>query len=176
MQPHTTPTRRRSARSLLAMALGLGLVAAISAPAMAAQPTVTSRNVEFSVLDEIDTESCPGLTIEVDLTGVRNRTEYYDNEGNLIREIINVRYWFTFTNVDDPSLVVKSPGHRHITFDYVNDLFTDTGVYRSGTMPGAGNVLLVAGRVVSTLETEELISATPHAVEFLGEFCEALAG
>jgi hypothetical protein len=152
------------------------LVVSSAATTLAAPPTVVSRNFQFSFLDSIDTESCPGITIEVDLEGVRNWTDYSNADGELVKSIINVRYWFTFTNVDDPSLVVKSPGHRHITFDYVNDIYTDSGIYRNGTMPGAGNVLQVAGRTIETLESAEFISATPKRVEILDEFCSALGG
>ena len=166
----------RAVRSLLMFGGVLLLVVTSAATTLAAPPTVVSRNVAFSFLDSIDTESCPGLTIEVDLEGVRNRTDYYNADGELVKSIINVRYWFTFTNVDDPSLVVKSPGFRHITLDYANDIYTDSGIYRNATMPGAGNVLQVAGRTVETIETEEPISTTPKRVEILDEFCAALAG
>ena len=170
------PHRRRLVQTLTILGGALLLVITSAASAFAAPPTVVSRNFEFSFPDGIDTESCPGLTIEVDLEGVRNWTDYYNQDGELVKSIINVRYWFTFTNVDDPSLVVKSPGHRHITLDYANNIYTDSGIYRNATMPGAGNVLQSAGRYKETLDSETFLWATPNRLEGHDTFCSALAG
>lgn len=166
----------RLVRTVGAALLLTALTALTAGAALAAPPTVVSRNFTFSFPTAIDTESCPGLTIEVDLEGVRNWTDFYDQDGELTRSVINVRYWFTFTNTADPSLVAKSPGFRHIELDYANDTFTESGIYRNATMRGEGNILQVAGRTVETLETAELLLATPHRVEILDDFCAALAG
>ena len=168
--------RRRAIQALAMLAGALLLVGSSAATALAATPTVVSRNFEFSFLDVIDTESGPGVTLEVDVEGVRTWTDYSNADGELVKSIINVRYWFTFTNVDDPSLVAKSPGRRHITFDYVNNVYTDSGIYRNATMPGAGNVLQSAGRYEETLDTEEFLWATPNRLEGHDQFCSALAG
>src|SRR5215211_7489379 len=69
-------------------------------------------------------------------------------------------------------------GVRHIVFDFVNGTFTETGVLRHVTVPGQGIVLHESGRIVSGLESEELIfEAGPHQL-FHGDlagFCSVLA-
>jgi hypothetical protein len=165
----------RSSRAVVAAGAALLLLAAVAGPAAAAPPQVELRNEPLAFPDLVDTESCPGLTILAHLEGKRSRTNYYNRDGELTRTVIQVRYWFTFTNVDDPSIVSTSPGHRHIELDYVNNTFTDTGIYRNVTMPGAGNIHHVTGRYVDSLETGEVVAINgPH--EDLAEFCTAMAG
>ncbi len=145
-----------------------GAVAAVT-------PDKIARHDEFS-FSFIDTESCPGLEIQSDLEAKRNRTDYFDQDGTLVRTVINVQYRITFTNLADPTLAARTPGHRHIVLDYVNNTFTDTGVYRNVTVPGAGNVLHVSGRVLAALDHDEILAMSGPHEDFLGDFCAALGG
>ena len=134
---------RRAASGMLA---GMALALAMAGTAVAAPPETLDRsNLDFTF---VDTEICTGLEILTTFVGKRSATVYRDGDGNDLRLVINVQYWGTFTNLADPDLTVRSPGHRHITFDFVNNTFTDVGVYRSVTVQGSGSILLEAGRWV----------------------------
>jgi hypothetical protein len=165
----------RLARVVAAIGAALLLVGAMAGSATAATVEVVARNEPIVGPDLINTWDCPGLTVREHLEGERSRTNFYNNEGALVRTVVQVRYTFTFTNVDDPGQVARSAGHRHIVLDYERNTFTETGIYRNVTMPGEGNILQVVGRSVSTLDTEELIQLSgPH--EDLEKYCAALAG
>jgi len=167
--------RHRAGKMLGTVSGALLLVLTVAGTAAAATPVVELRNEPIVAPDFINTEDCPGLTIRDHLEGVRSRTHFYNNEGELVRTVILVRYTFTFTNVDDPTIVARSPGVRHIVLDYENNTFTETGIYRNVTMRHEGNIWHVNGRWQETLDTEELISVSgPH--ESTDEYCAAMAG
>jgi hypothetical protein len=165
---------RRAAGGMLA---GMALALAMAGTAVAAPPETLDRSDLDFVF--VDTEICPGLEIWTTFQGKRSATVYRDNDGNDLRLVINVQYIGTFTNVDNPDLTLRTPGHRHIEFDFVNNTYTDVGVYRSVSMQGSGNILLQAGRWVETLDTMILIAVSgPHEDWFgdLDGFCGALGG
>ena len=86
---------------------------------------------------------------------------------------------FVVTNTNDVTgTSVRDTGSRHITFDFVANTFTETGVLRHVTVSGSGIVLHEAGRIVISLTDDSVIfMAGPHQL-FAGdvaEFCAALA-
>jgi hypothetical protein len=168
-------TPRSSRRTLVGATASLLLLLAVAGPAAAAPPVVEVRRESLAGPDFVDSESCPGITVIAHLEGTRSRTHFYSNDGELLRTVIQVQYRFTFTNADDPSIVARSPGHRHIEIDYANNTFTDTGIYRNTTMPGHGNIEQVIGRYVETLDTETPLSVSGPRSD-MTEFCAAMAG
>ena len=165
---------RRAASGMLA---GMALAMLMAGTVVAAPPETLDR----SPLDImfVDDQICPGIDVLTTFVGKRSATVYRDGDGNDLRLVINVQYWGTFTNLADPDLMVTTPGHRHITFDFVDNTFTDVGVYRSVTLKGSGNILLDAGRLVETLDTAILLAVSgPHEEYFgdLDDFCGALDG
>jgi hypothetical protein len=164
----------------LASALLVGLLASLvmAGSAMAARPEVILKNEPLPNEAFVDTESCPGLSILNEIEGTRSRTLFYDRDGNETRLVIHVRYRLSFTNIAN-GVTLTSPGVRNIELDFVNNTFTDTGVYRNVVAPGEGTVLHQSGRLVETLDTEELIAMSGPHDEYVGElarFCSALAG
>lgn len=144
-------------------------------PLLAAPPQVVARHTTFE--DRfVDTETCPGAVIEERIEGFRNRTEYYALDGSLRRVVINVTYRIWMTNVEQPELTVTTPGHRHITLDVANGTFTDTGVLRNVTASGFGTIILVAGRLVEDLDTEELLSVNGPRLADVAAYCASLGG
>ena len=165
---------RRAASGMLA---GMALAMVMAGTVVAAPPETLDR----SPLDImfVDDQICPGIDVLTTFVGKRSATVYRDGDGNDLRLVINVQYWGTFTNLADPDLTVSSPGHRHITFDFVDNTFTDVGVYRNVTVKGSGNILHDSGRLVETLDTAILIAVSGPHEDYSGDldgFCGALGG
>ncbi len=167
-------TRRWAGASIAALALALGL----NGTALATPPLMLDRNAPLG-FSFVDTEICPGIDVVTTFEGKRNATLYVDADGNELRLVINVQYWGTFTNAADPGLTVRSPGHRHITFDFVANTFTDVGVYRNVTVRGSGTIHVQAGRLVETLDEGILLAVSGPHQDYSGDFaafCAALGG
>ncbi len=164
-------------RRLSVLAAVLAAAAVSAGAATAAKPVVVEKNNEFT-RHFAGIPLCPGFTVTADFQIRRTITRYYDNEGNLLREVVHVHFTGTNTN-DESGKSLPVNGVRHIVFDFVNNTFTETGVLRHVTVPGSGIVLHESGRLVTSLVDDSLIfMAGPHQ-EFTGdveEFCAALAG
>jgi hypothetical protein len=161
----------------LSVALAVGVLAATAA---ADAPVVVQRNADVMRLFPNLTECQPfGYTFTD--TGQfevkRSDVLYYDNNGTLLREVIDANFVGTVTN-DSTGKSLPVDGQRHITLDYVAGTFTETGVLRHVTVPGEGIVLHESGRIVTSLDDDSLIfMAGPHQF-FSGDeaaFCAALA-
>lgn len=169
--------RRRVASVMLAglmlMILSVGNVLAGAYP-----PLVLFKNAPL-VGGGANADICPGIIVMEEFTGKRSATVFFTPSGDDWKFVIDVQYWATFTNAADPELTLRSPGHRHIVFDFIADTYTDTGVYRNVTAPGQGTVLQQTGRwLASGDETIVYAIAGPHE-DWLGQvegFCEALGG
>ena len=168
-----------AARTLTAsLAAVVGLLV-LAGSTLAVPPQVVVRNDRISG-DFIDAETCSGLSLLTEFDIKRTRTVYLNADGTPSREVVHAIYRVTWTNVAQPDLVVRSPGTRHVVFDYEAGTFTDTGVYRNATAPGEGSVLQQTGRLVETLDFDGTYLAIngPHedlAGEF-AEFCMVLGG
>jgi hypothetical protein len=149
----------------------------LASSALAAPPQVVVRNDRITG-DFTDSDTCAGVTLLTEFEIKRSRTFYLAADGTPSREVVHAIYRITWTNIDQPDLVVRSPGTRHVVFDYEAGTFTDTGVYRNATAPGEGTVLLQAGRLVETLHFDGTYLALngPHEdlAGELGDFCAAL--
>lgn len=61
---------------------------------------------------------------------------------------------------------VPMHGTRHLTLDFVNDYYTDSGNYRTATRHGEGWVLKRAGRFVGTVSSDDpTFLSGPNAAE-----------
>lgn len=162
------------ARSRRTIAVLLGLAIALVAgavPALAAPATRTELHFAFT-----DTESCPGFPLQATFDGWRLTRDFVDAEGTVIRTVIQVQGTLGWTSLEDPDRSVGGTTHRHIVLDYEANTFTDTGVYRNITVPGAGTVLHASGRLVAALDHDELLALSgPHETS-LADFCAALGG
>jgi hypothetical protein len=165
----------------LFLPLVAGLLVAVCVPvAAAASPVVVEKNSTFTRL-------FPGLTdcqaygysftFTEEYQVTRSVTDFYGDNGTLLREVAIVRFVGTSTN-DTTGKSIAVTGHRHITFDFVNGTFTETGVLRHVTVSGQGIILHESGRIVSGLDTEELLFlAGPHELLAgdLADYCAVLA-
>lgn len=148
--------------------------------ASAAAPVVVEKQETFervfSGLEDCKAYGYSFTTTE-QFTVTRTVRQFYDANGNLVREVRYISFVGSATNdVTGESLPVN--GVRIITLNFVAGTFTETGVLRHVTVPGSGLVLQEAGRIVTGLEDEEgLFEAGPHQLFHgdLSAFCAALA-
>lgn len=149
-----------------------GSSAAAAEPVIVEKHTTLTRN--FAGLTDCQAY---GFTTTEDYLVYRSVTDYYDNSGTLLREVIHARFVGTATN-DATGKSIPVAGVRHIVLDFATGRFVETGVLRHVTMPGDGIVLHESGRIVTDLQTEALLfEAGPHQL-FNGDlsaFCTALA-
>jgi hypothetical protein len=167
-------------RRLLVLLALLTLGALAASTAAATTHEVVQRNVTVKRLFTGLTD-CQAFGYDFTFTGQytvkRSNVLYYDESGNLIKEVIWAHFVGTDTN-DSTGKSLRDTGQRHITFDYVNNTITESGVLRHITVPGSGIVLHESGRVIVSLTDESVIfMAGPHQLfeGDLAEFCAALA-
>jgi hypothetical protein len=166
----------------LALLLSLfAVVAATLAATAAADTRVVVQHNAILTRHFAGLTDCQAYGYTFTLTGDyvvrRSDVQYFDDSGALVREVI----WAHFVGTDTNDLTGKSlrdTGERHITFDYVNNTITESGVLRHITVPGSGIVLHESGRLIVSLTDESVIfMAGPHQLLSgdEAEFCAALA-
>jgi hypothetical protein len=179
-----TPTRRW----MLALAVAVSTAAVLAGTASADQPNVLERNHAY-IREVPHAATCKpyGYTFAVSYhyDVRRTITEFADDDGNVLREVIEAHFVGLATN-DSTGKLLPVDGERHIVWDFVAGTWTETGTLRHVTVPGSGVVLLQSGRIVYPLPAVpqpdvipkvELFEAGPHDV-FEGQyadFCAALA-
>jgi hypothetical protein len=185
------PARRgltRTGRWMLALAAAMSTAAVLTGAASADQPNVLERNHAY-VREVPHAATCKPLgfafTVSYHYDVVRTITEFVDDDGNVLREVIEAHFVGTATN-DTTGNALPVDGERHIVWDFVAGTWTETGTLRHVAVPGSGVVLLQSGRIVYPLPAVpqpdvipkiELFEAGPHDV-FEGQyadFCAALA-
>jgi hypothetical protein len=171
-------------RPALRLALLLSVLAVVTAT-LAATATANTRVVvqhnatvlrHFAGLTDCQTYGY-AFTFTGDYVVRRSDVQYFDDNGNLVKEVIWAHFVGTDTN-DATGKSLRDTGERHIVFDYVNNTITESGVERHITVPGSGIVLHESGRIITSLVDDSVIfMAGPHQL-FTGdesEFCGALA-
>ncbi len=167
-------------RRFLLVALAAVAAIATAGAASAAKPrAVEKKNTFTRVFSGLEDCLAYGydFTFSAEFTVTRTVREFYNAQGDLVREVRHIRFVGSETNdVTGKSLPVN--GVRVITLNFVRGTFTETGVLRHVTVPGSGIVLHESGRIVTGLEDESVIfRAGPHQL-FEGElaaYCAELA-
>jgi hypothetical protein len=161
----------------------LALVLALLAPTTAAaeRPVVVEKQNTLT-RDFAGTPDCQqygyGFTYSEHFDVVRSVTQFLNKEGDVLREILHIRFVGTATN-DQTGTSVPVNGVRHLVFDFLGGTLTETGVLRHVTASGSGIVLHDSGRSVVRLEDDALLfEAGPHQLlgGDLSRFCALLAG
>jgi hypothetical protein len=174
-------------RWMLALAVTLSAAAVLAGAASADQPIFLEQNHAY-VREVPHSATCKpygypfGVSYHYDV--VRTIQEFVDNDGSVLREVIEARFVGTATN-DATGNVLPADGERHIVWDFGAGTWTETGTLRHVAVPGTGLVLVQSGRIVYPLPAVpqpdvipkvELFEAGPHDV-FEGryaDFCAAL--
>jgi hypothetical protein len=108
-------------RRTVSLVLGTLLVLVLALPVSAASVERTPLVFDFGFVDF----TCGFTTLGEVTISKEVQTDFYDNDGNLVKSIITGRFVVTFTNLSDPdngkSIVenISSSGH----FDYVKNTF-----------------------------------------------------
>ena len=147
--------RMMSVLAMLAMLLSFANVSA----ALAAQPTTEVFTIVNSTHD--NTALC-GFAITFIENGTFKVTTYYDSAGNPVKSILtnyNVRYTETAT-ANGRTLVANYPA-VYIT-SFPSGASVQLGLRANYTVPGAGAVLLDAGRLVFAPDGTVVFEAGQH--------------
>jgi hypothetical protein len=164
-------------KRLTALLVAIAAFSALAAPVSAATPLVLEKQMQFDRLFPSE-PLCEDFTVTSQFQVTRTTTQYYDQEGTLLREVRHVIFTGSQTN-DENGTSLPVNGTFHVVLDFVALTFTATGSARHVTVPGSGIVLNDSGRTVSSLiDDSPLFMAGPHQ-DLLGDYatiCEALAG
>jgi hypothetical protein len=135
------------------------LACVFAASALAAPPTTEVTEVELGDFLSINDELC-GFPITFDESGSFKVKTFYDAEGNRVRTILtnfNDRYTATAT-ANGKTLSTNYPLTVHTSFEEdEEDLRLELGLRNAYRVPGAGVVLLDAGRVIIDLATDDVL-------------------
>ena len=159
-------------RTRLTLAM-FALVPVLAAPALAAVPDVQTS--EF-VVDHEPMVNCGDFKIFADGYGSTRLTTYFDRNGQPIRAAFHGRYNGMMTNSVTGATLFDAPSVANITFDLVAGTQTNIGAYFTVTSPGAGAVLIEAGRIVFDGGGPPVFIAGPHRPpdDTLALLCDAL--
>ena len=163
-------------KRFLASCAALTLALGITGVAAAAKPLS-----ETTILDEhfIDTELCPGFDVMTDITGFVRFTQFFDREGNVVKEIngfgIRIKYSAngnTVRVVDVGVDLVKVQDDGSVTVAVTGNLHLLTG-------PGQGVIGGEAGRLFLHISpTGEVTVISDHGIRAgdpIPGVCELLA-
>src|SRR5262245_36078349 len=175
-------------RKTIALAVAVLAAAAVVAAASADTPNVLEKNHAY-VREVPHAATCTpfgyAFTVSYRYEVRRTITEFVDDDGNVLREVIEAHFVGTATN-DTTGVALPVAGERHIVWDFAAGTWTETGTLRHTTVAGDGVVRIQSGRIVYPLPAVpqpdvipkvELFMSGPHDV-FEGQyadFCAALA-
>jgi hypothetical protein len=170
----TEGERKMKRFALLGFAV-LAVVGALAGTALAAQPTTEVITIDHST--RVNTALC-GFAITFTENGTFKITTYYDSAGNPVKSILtnyNVRYTETAT-ANGKTLVANYPLASITSFP--SGTSVSLGLRANYTVPGAGAVLLDAGRIVFDPSGAVVFEAGLHQLldGSLSAFCSYFAG
>jgi hypothetical protein len=128
-------------KKILVFALLVVSAAAVAAPALADPP----QQIEDVVVHNVVTGETDCGTLVWDINIVADITNFFDNEGNRVRQIVHIREDNTITNLTTGETLREGPD-SFIQTTY----FTSEGpvIVASGLQARVGNELMDVGRVV----------------------------
>ena len=107
---------------------------------------------------------------------VRHYIQFYDDSGNLTKEIRHIDFTGTLYRSDDLSKTIPYAGNWTRTLDVAANTVTSTGLFRYSHPDGSGMVSLDAGRTVQDATTFDTLSDTgPTQTEWQMGVCAYLA-
>lgn len=164
-------------RTALVLTLGL-LLAALAAPAPAGAVAPDATTFDFyDVIESEAGDACPDFAVRGAFEGSITQRDFYDRSGNLVKTIMHGSDTVTVTNLSNGN---SFAGHDAWTVILDWRAMTETvlGLYVHVNVPGAGVVLMDAGRLSFDYTTFELTVNGPHDLTAEGDFdalCAALA-
>ncbi len=117
-----------------------------------------------------------GWDVLATFTVTRNSTLYYDDNGNLAKEIRHVDFTGTLYRSDKLSATIPYAGRWNRTLDVAANTVTNTGLMRYSHPDGSGMVALDPGRTVFDATTFDTLSDTgPVNADWASGVCAYLA-
>jgi hypothetical protein len=159
---------------LAAVVAGLALAATASASA----PVIFTQ--ELVVTTPSPNIPCTPFGYSFDTVAtfdvVRHYIQFYDDAGNLVKEIRHIDFTGTLYRTDDMSKTIPYAGNWTRTMDVAANTVVSTGLFRYSHPDGSGMVTLDAGRTVQNGTTFETLSDTgPTQIEWQQAVCAYLA-
>jgi hypothetical protein len=173
---HRGATRRRMRRLSLLAALALLVLAfAAATPAMAENPEHTYGGTEVMVPAPFGV-ACQGFIVLVTFKSEYNIVNFYDDAGQLVKQIRHVSFTGTLYNSTDLSKSVPYKGDFTRTFDAVENTATYTGLHFRVHVPGEGVLALQVGRdIVDLLSGQQVfLDGNHNLADFAAEICGLL--
>ncbi|MDP9255946.1 MAG: hypothetical protein M3Q31_05245 [Actinomycetota bacterium] len=144
--------------ALLGLAV-LAVVGALAGTALAAQPTTEVFTIVNS--SGVNTALC-GFAITFTENGTFKVTTYYDSAGNPVKSILtNYKSRYTETATANGKTLLANYPLVSIT-SFPSGAGVNVGLYVNYTVPGAGAVLLDAGRIVFNPDGTVVFEAGLH--------------
>jgi hypothetical protein len=161
-------------RILLLLMTVAAMVATMAASAAATKPVVEEPPVPIE--DTAVVANCGDFQVRDEFVFTFTAKEFYDENGELIMVVEQIRGTDTFINSGTPSIRFTSRFQNTEHIDPAADTDAVTGVISLLTVPGSGAVLLDVGRIVFE-GGDVTFEAGPHQVVGgdVAGLCEALA-
>jgi hypothetical protein len=163
--------------SLLA-ALALVLALAAAAPAMAENPEHTYGGQQITTPIPLFPrgQTCDGFIVLATFTSEYNIVSFYDDAGQLVKEIRHVSFTGTLYNSTDLSKSIPYEGRFTRTFDPVENTATYTGLHFRVHIAGEGVLALNVGREIVDLVSgqQTFVDGNHNLTDFAAEVCGLL--
>jgi hypothetical protein len=179
-----TESLTSSRRGRLAVAIVAGVAAlalALATTASASAPLISTTTFTVPAPDPHEVNfgcSAYGFGFDVlsSFTVTRHSILFFDDAGNLLKEIRHVSFKGTLYRSDDLARTIPYAGNWTLTIDAVAGTLTNTGLARYSHPDGSGMVTLDAGRTVIDLTTFAAIVDTAQlGAEWERGVCQYLA-
>jgi hypothetical protein len=172
---HQGAKRRGMRRLSILAALALVLTLAAATPAMAENPEHTYGGTQVTVPAPFGV-ACQGFIVLFTVKSEYNIVSFYDDAGQLVKEIRQVSFTGTLYNSTDLSKSVPYEGDFTRTFDPVENTATYTGLHFRVHVPGEGVLALEVGRdIVDLLSRQQVFFDGNHNLaDFAAEICGLL--
>jgi hypothetical protein len=159
--------------------LGFALLPlAFTATASANAPVIFTQTLTVTTPSPNISCTAYGYTFDTlaTFTVTRHFIQFYDDSGNLVKEIRQIDFTGTLYRTDDLSKTIPYAGTWTRTLDVAANTVTSTGLFRYSHPDGSGMVALDAGRTVQDATTFDTHSDTgPTQTEWQMAVCAYLA-
>jgi hypothetical protein len=177
----SSTSSRRGRLAAVALVGAVALTLALAATASAKSPAISTVTITVPAPDpnEVNFGCGPyghGFDVLSSFTVTRHVIQFFDDAGNLTKEIRHVQFKGTLYRSDDLSTTIPYAGNWTLTIDAVAGTLTNTGLARYSHPGGSGMVALDAGKTVIDLATFDAIVDTAQlGADWERGVCEYLA-
>jgi hypothetical protein len=172
---------RRGKLAAIALSGAVAFALALTANASASAPVISTVTVTVPAPDPNEVNfGCGqygyGFDVLSSFTVTRHSIRFFDDAGNLTKEIRHVQFTGTLYRSDDLSKTIPYAGNWTLTIDVAAGTQTNTGLARYSHPDGSGMVALDAGKTVIDLATfDALVDTAQLGTEWQRGVCGYLA-